>query len=457
VGPARRLITLALLLALPAGCSFRTYANPDGDDDAAVPDAPTCVDTSMTCASPTTLRACVKGETAVDTACPWGCFDASGPHCGQLQPAGGVLTATDLREDPTLRDGAATIAAGMTGEINTDDGSITNLRAAGPGLVSGIVFQVRSIGGRQFGVFRLRKLDLEGSWTVKGTRALVIAALGDVVLHGQLDLRGDCQAGNAGPGGTPGAADDADEPGGGNGGSTSNGDTSGGGGGGYGASGGTGGRSGGGGGPGSGASWGDDAISTLVGGGGGGGGGGTGGIGGGGGGAVQIAANGNVTIRLLTAPSGINAGGCGGKGGTNAGGGGGAGGTILIEAPLLELDGAYLAVNGGGGGGGNNTTGNGTNGAWSANRANGGNASGGGNGDGGDGGASGTTSHQGQNGQDIGPGPSNNDAGGGGGGVGRIRVNTRAGDGVTTKNGAVVSPSFQDTGSTATRSAATAQ
>jgi hypothetical protein len=462
VEAARRLIALALLLTSWAGCSFRTYSNPDDvpDDAKVVPDAPVCTDTSTTCVSPTTLRDCVKDKNAVDTPCPWGCLEATGSHCGKLQPAGGVLSAVDLGKDATLQDGMATIPTGMTGEINTDDGSITNLRAAGMGAISGIEFQIRQVGGREFGVFRVGKLDLEGSWTVKGTRALVIAAQGDVLLHGQLDVRGDCQGGNPGPGGTAGAPDDAAEPGGGNGGSDNNGDTSGGGGGGYGASGGNGGRVGNtGNGPGSGASWGDDVISALVGGGGGGGGGGTGGVGGGGGGAVQIAANGNVAIRLLAAPSGINAGGCGGKGGTDAGGGGGAGGTILIEAPTLELDGTYLVVNGGSGGGGNNTTtsGNGASGSWSASRASAGNASGGGNGDGGQGGAAGTNSRQGQNGHDASTGGGNNHAGGGGGGVGRILVNTKTAADVITKNNAIVSPSFLENGTTSIRSTAVVQ
>ena len=445
------------------GCGYpRPEDVPGPVDGEIIPDASICADLSKSCITSTVLRDCqTVGQYSVDTTCSWGCLNGSPVHCGKLQPNGGVLIETDLIPDPRLVD--SMVASG--GTINTGDGSITNLRAAGAGVQNGIDFEIRNLlvagGIRSVGVFRFGKLTLLGNWVVTGPNALAIASLDDIVIQGRLDLRGDCQGSNSGPGGFPGGGENttASGPGGGKGGSASNLDHSGGGGGGYGANGGNGGRFVGGNAPGAGVSWGDETISLLVGGGGGGGGSGDagsgGGFGGGGGGAVQIAANGNVSIRVSAAPSGINAGGCGGKGGLDGGGGGGgAGGTILIEAPAVELDGTYLVVNGGGGGGGNGAPLYGNSGGWGSGRATPCPGPGPTDGDGGGGGASGATSRQGQNGQDAGSSGGYDSAGGGGGAVGRIRVNTRFMGGVTVKNGAVVSPTFEETGSTSMKGVA---
>jgi hypothetical protein len=458
VQAARHLIAIAWLAGAMAGCSFRVL-----DGGPVTPDAPICEDTGTTCADATTLRACTQGQAAIDTPCPWGCLGPTAPRCGQLQPTGEVVAPADLNQDPRLKDGTAT-AEGTPGVINTLDGSITNLRGPGIGVVDDIDFEVRDVpsplggGLRQVGVFRLAKLTLTGEWLVRGPNALAIVSLGDVVIQGRLDLLGDCMSTNAGPGGARGGSSGADAPGPGGGKrgmvGTANNDSSGGGGGGYGAEGGDGGvadsspaiPSGGG-------LWGDPAITQLLGGSGGGGGGG-GGVGGGGGGAIHIVANGKVSILADQAvqPSGINAGGCGGERSNNdAGGGGGSGGAILIEAAELELDNAHLAVNGGGGGGANSAgaTAVGTDGVLGATRAAGG-LGGSGVGNGGAGGAAGTL--RGDPGDNAA-----NDGGGGGGGVGRIRVNTRLVDGVTAGNGALVSPSFDEPGTTATRSTGVVQ
>jgi hypothetical protein len=451
---------IALVVVSWAGCRFdwpRVETVTDGD---VIPDASICENLDKSCVTPTVLRDCqTVGQLPVDTTCSWGCLEGvSPPLCGKLQPAGGVLTELDLAPDARLLE----IMATAGGEINTDDGSITNVRAMGIGVKDGIDYERRDVtipggGTRMIGVFRFGKLTLMGNWTVRGQHALAIASLGEVVIAGPLDLRGDCVGGDAGPGGTAGAVDDAAEPGGGNGGAESGGDSSGGGGGGHGADGGNGGRiAGAGAGTAPGVAWGDAMIAALVGGGGGGGGGGASdGIGGGGGGAVQIAANGKVSIRIAGATSGINAGGCGGKGGADGGGGGGAGGTILIEAPSVELDGTYLVVNGGGGGGGGNTSaaGNGASGGWASTPAAGGLKGGGPDGSGGTGGAAGSL--KGQNGQDTVNTGGTDSGGGGGGGVGRIRILTRLPDGVTLTAGSVVSPTFDETGSTATKDVAT--
>ncbi len=461
---ARYRLGIALLLAALAGCSFRVMPGAGGDaaiDAEVIPDADVCTNLDKMCVTSTVLRDCQEaGKLPVDIPCSWGCVDGVPPaHCGQLQPTGSVVTMADLMEDPALLDATTTNANGV---IDTGTGAITNLRAAGPDVSNGIDFEVRSFpvpggGTRNVGVFRLRSLTLVGSWNVRGPNALAIVSLGDVVIQGELDVRGDCMNVNAGPGGFPGGASNTDAagPGGGSRGVQSGGggnDSSGGGGGAYGANGGDGGRAGSSppGRPGGGTSWGDAAITLLL-GGGGGGGGGSGGAGGGGGGAIHIAANGKVSLRVEgTQTSGINAGGCGGdRGSTDAGGGGGAGGAILIEAPEVELDDAHLAVNGGGGGGGlgSGTPGNGGDGQLGIARASGGQGGGGGGANGGRGGASANLA--GETGSDA------DNAGGGGGGVGRIRVNTRLTTGVTLKNSATVSPTFEESNTTATKTTAT--
>lgn len=456
VDAARLGLGVALLLVLPAGCTFKREGA-QGDADIPV-DASACLDTSASCASSTVLRECkVVGQLPVDTECGWDCSGDSGAHCGLLQPATAPLREMDLRPDAALQVRTATLLAGVTGEINSETGAITDLRAAMIGIDNGIAFEVRGVSGRNIGVFRLGGLTLEGTWRVTGDNAIAIASLGDVVLRGSLDLRSDCDDVKAGPGGYNGApaASDASGPGGGRGGDVDNSDTSGGGGGGYGAAGGNGGRNRPGPAPAGGMPAGTDAIMMLAGGGGGGGGGGSGGAGGGGGGAIHIAANGKVSILAMGADSGINAGGCGGQGGDEAGGGGGAGGTILIEAPVVELDGTILAVNGGGGGGGNNVSaaGDGAPGGWGTGRAAGGMRGNNNDGVGSQGGAAGNRT--GANGQDQGgpPGQTGH-AGGGGGGVGRIRINTRVADGLVIR-AATVSPTLEESGTTATKGLAT--
>ena len=452
---ARRLLAFALLWAAPA-CSFRVVpatGDDSGVDGEVPPDASLCADKTASCASSTVLRECTTiGQLPVDTTCAWGCLAQATPHCGRITPSSDVLTAADLDPDPMLADRRIGPATGV-GVINTGDGSITGARGKVEGYDNGIEFRIRTIGGRSVAVFRFSKLTLVGDWVVQGPRALAIASVGDVIIQGRLDLTPACATG-AGPGGFPGGAVATSATGSGAGQGANSNTTSGGGGGGYGAAGGDGGRSGGGGPVTGGTAWGTAEISQLVGGGGGGGGANGTGAGGGGGGAIQIAANGRVTIRSDAAvtPSGINAGGCGGKRGGNggttggAGGGGGAGGAILIEALDVELDGAALAVNGGSGGGGNNGAGpgNGSDGPLGAGPATGGKLSGNG-GDGGNGGA--TNSRTGSPGGDG----TGDASGGGGGGVGRIRVNTRAADGVTVTAPAIVSPTFEETGTTSTK------
>ena len=458
-----RLLGIALIATGAFACSFRglPLVN-DGDGgvlfedapapDAYIPDAGPCMDTGKTCAGPI-LRTCqmVNQFPPDEETCNLGCLSASGPpRCGRLQPSGGVLVLKDLEEDPALLGDRKGTGSGV---INTDDGSITGVRGAGPDVVDGIRFAVRTLpDGRKVGVFRVRKLTLEGSWDVRGANALAIASLTDIDIKGRLDVRGDCNGTTAGPGGFPGGEPSTAAAGSGGGAAGQGGgmSSSGAGGGAYGDLGGDGGKQGPGR-PAGGARFGDETITALV-GGGGGGGGANGGRGGGGGGAVQLAANGKVTVEAAINGSlfdGINAGGCGGAGGgnKNGGGGGGAGGTILVEAKTFVLDNAVLVVNGGAGGGGNSNSG-GDPGDWSTNTARGGTGANGG-GSGGRGGAAGNR-----------PGGRGGDAkegGGGGGGVGRIRVNTLDAQGIQLKGSVAISPTFGEGNTTSTKGAANIQ
>ncbi len=152
-----------------------------------------------------------------------------------------------------------------------------------------------------------------------------------------------------------------------------------------------------------------------------------------GGGAVQISSGLSITVGVAGA---INAGGGGGQEGT----GGGSGGAILLEAPLVTIDGT-LAANGGGGGQLYANTGSpgGEDGLASAQPALGGN-DGAHSGVGGNGSA-GTTLNGGNGAPST---TSVNYGGGGGGGAGRIRINTPTGA-ATIGSAATVSPALSTT------------
>jgi hypothetical protein len=453
-----------VICAFVGACSFNADVsdpNAVGDADtdsppmldAYFPDAPlSCpsVTPPMCVAGANVLRECkVIGDPAVDLSCAWGCVQGTPHHCGKLVPSGGGVTIADLE---TGGVGEKTITVSGNNVIfDTVTGEITGgVRPAGVGNVAnGIEFKIsNNVGVWRFGKLILQTFD-NSDVRVRGTNAMALVSLTTVdVERVVLDLRGECGATNAVAGGKPGGVEETAGTMGGAGGVQFGGnDASGGAGGGYGKAGGNGGRPDGQSAPTGGPAFGNPQIVTLTGGGGGGGGGGKGtaGVGGGGGGAVQIVANGSVRLRgFLIRRAGINAGGCGGKGGTgmDAGGGGGAGGAVLIEAPQITLDIAGIAVNGGGGGGGH-TGGPGEPGGFGTARAAGGTAVNGG-GPGAGGGASGSTNMTGA------AGATNDHAGGGGGGVGWIRLNTLNGA-VSMVNASFVSPSFNDTASTASR------
>jgi hypothetical protein len=427
-------------LAIVAGCGF-TGNPPEGTSvvdssiDVAIADASAdgCAALGSECIGQgTKLRVCeVLREQPTDYDCDWGCNSNGVAHCAKLVPAGGYLLPADL--DPNPGPQAVTLGDGDY-VINTITGEITpGVRAAGVNMVlSGIDFQVRA---NKVGVFKFAKLVL-GTGTIKviGNNSLALVSLTTIDIAANLDLQGDCDSLNAGPGGTLGGAQGSSGVGSGGGkagGGFDNG-CYGGGGGGNGGDGGRGGNflidNGG-------DKFGMDAIPLLAGGGGGGGGGGSQGAdGGGGGGAIQM-----IAQRRITITGGINVGGCGGKTDGTCGGGGGAAGTILIEAPVIDFKGSKLAANGGGGGGGN-TGSAGERASLSNQKANGGDGGQSGQNKGGDGG-------DGADDNDLNgaSGQPQSRCGGGGGGVGRMRFNTLSGT-IVTSGTVLFSPLLSATG-----------
>jgi hypothetical protein len=141
--------------------------------------------------------------------------------------------------------------------------------------------------------------------------------------------------------------------------------------------------------------------------------------GGAGGGAIQIVSRTTITLSSLGKIDASGGGGAGGAAG-DLGKGGGAGGSILLEAPLVILNGASVVVSTKGGGGGAASGGPaGADGGTNGSAAIGGNSS-----TEADGGSGGTdTASPGSGGNAA----TNHDGGGGGGAVGQTRFNTRDG------------------------------
>jgi hypothetical protein len=448
---------LLAAFALAAGCSFDPgqASNHDmstgGDDLAGVadmvplgPDLTTvCTPGDSTCTGGM-LSVCNDDGTAFDNStCEIGC-NTSGVACLALQPTPPAIASDFVYAGLT----EPTIAASQTllvfdvdsGEIKDGSGANVRMPNTDPmarNVENGIGFHVVT----GVGIWTFAKLTVPATATIvfKHSAAAAGAAIlsaSDLTIAGTLDARGYmdptqvstlCTGTVAGPGGTIGASGATAATGTGAGGSAAD-ATTGGGGAGYGAGGGIGGNHGGTLGGTAGATAGASTINPLAGGFGGGCSGTAGttnGGGGGGGGALQLAAEGTITVS-----GGINAGGCGGSAGAAAhgGGGGGSGGAVLIEAPTVHVTATgVLAANGGGGGaGGDATSSAGTPGKTSEDPAGGGT----GGSAGGAGGALGATAGV--------QGTGGNGAGGGGGGVGRVRLNSSAGAALDTNS--TVSP-----------------
>jgi hypothetical protein len=423
------------LIAAVGFAACRFTPNPIGGSDAPIAaDAGPCQELSATCADDITLRVCSTIDMPpADTACPWGCVGPDA-HCGKFFPSGSGASSDDVTDDAQLLD------VTVTDDIDGTDGTIKGpLRTAGPGINNGIDYKI--VNG--YAVFRAKSWRFEmHDMNVAGPYPIVLVAINDITIDQLLDARGKCTTNLAGPGGFVGsmtAGADAVGSGGGKGGGTGA-DSNGGGGG---AHGGNGGSGGGAAAAAGGVAFGDPTLAVLVGGGGGGEGANSGtGIGGGGGGAVQLVAGGTITIGVN---GDVNASGCGGTHGDNndSGGGGGAGGAILLEAHDLIVMGS-LTVNGGGGGPGGGGT-SGSRGSPNRTRAAGGT---GGDGLGGSGGAG--------SGLDGLVGVTGTHSGGGGGGVGVMRFNTRTGS-ANVPDSSLLSPNFDDPGTTTSQGSAHVQ
>ncbi|MDP2275376.1 MAG: putative metal-binding motif-containing protein [Archangium sp.] len=373
-----------------------------------------CVGTAVTCPAPTQCQ--VSNGCSVAGAC---LFNARAGACDAGTGAGTCDNSFNCIANPTSLF-PFTPSNFTEAQLPADAGTAftiscaTTLNTSGtPAITDGGCVTmppftiITPSGGESTVLIRVRGLNINGgqTLTIEGTRPVIFAVVGSVVVDGTLRANNFGAPSGCGNGGNGGAA----------------GGEGGGGGGGFGTSGALGGvRSG----AGAGAVGGANGMATLmpIRGGcpGGKGSGGGGGVGGKGGGAVQLTASGSLTVNstgVITAP------GQGGKGATgtdDSGGGGGAGGAIVLEGATVTLNaGSWLSANGGAGGGGEDS-GNGLDGApgneTSTTPAAGGagpnNAGNGGNG------ATRTTAAT------VGNNTSDNDgAGGGGAGLGRIRLN----------------------------------
>jgi hypothetical protein len=356
----------------PSGNGGSPNSAEAGVDAARVDAGSKCTAANNICTNPTTLDSCNARGTGFDSvSCPAGCVAGPPAHCAKLTPTAPVTSA-----DLTNASVTSAVVSGNT-TFNSDTGEIkgaltraANLVTRNLEVISGIGFRTASDGT---GIFVFNQLVINGSATivkVVGSAPVAFVAGTNLQLSGgvidvrPMDASGNlCAVGSFGPGGsaggkggmfgpTPTDGSPGKGPGPGGGGILPlQGDKSGGGGAGHFKTGGKGGA---------GCRMGSEAFAGGAGGtaystrpsSGGGGGGDSSGIGGGGGGSVTLVAGAVLTIGDGTNLVGVNAGGCGGKGSGIGAGGGGSGGSILLEAPVVQLRAkATLAANGGGGGG----------------------------------------------------------------------------------------------------------
>lgn len=372
--------------------------------------------------------------------CAFGCSAGVQPACLHLSPSGSVA-----RSDYAMLTTPTTITADTV--FDTDTGAITGglTRDAGGAVDNNVFFRSVAQPGStvRVGAFGFGGLTINPgvTLTVVGKSPIALVSSGPVEIGGTINVQGDCITPSAGAG-AGGKLDVNNGDGlgvrGGRAGAGVLDAASGGGGGGHGTTGGNGGSgvmsAGGAGGQ----PFGDLTAEplTLVGGSGGGAGGGglNAGAGGHGGGAVQIAADGALTVRGT-----IQASGCGGQGGgaQAGGGGGGAGGVILLEAATITLGQTAILVANGGGGGGADQGDPGQHGLAQAARAAGGIGRNAGTA-GGPGGAAGLP--EGAGGVSVSG--AQRTGGGGGGAAGRVALKTQSG--ALVNEGATISPSPSD-------------
>ena len=392
-----------------------------------------CYRPSPPAGAPCANGECPSGLRCVDDICISGDPDGDGSVAdADLTDAAPALVPSN-GISPSLLDGATAMITADKLDFDTETGRIKSanvvVREAGQGVRNGIGFAV--VDG--MGVFTATSMTVPNGngWTAGGDNAWVLYAATTITVLGEIDAGATVNLG--GPGGKSGGANTATlvcrggaglaypgsfgEGGGGAGGATTGGD----------------------GGPANQPTFGiggtqcDQPSTIPLRGGNGGGAGGfdtmtgmlRGGVGGGGGGAIALVAMDAITITgVVGVPGG------GGDAHTNGdgGGGGGGGGAILLESPLILVEGA-LTANGGGGGAPSGADGNrGT--IASANTATGGSFNGK---RGGHGGAGTSPPSDGET-YDDGLGTMRR-GGGGGGAAGRIEVKailaTVASDAVT--------------------------
>ena len=153
------------------------------------------------------LRTC-KGDGTFDSlTCTTGCSAGPPAHCKRIVPSANGVVSADLDGD-----GLMPVIVTVTATLNTDTGEITN-GVRGPNVdptkrevINGIAFHVADIPGatgKKIGVFSFAKLSIgDGKKiTAIGTNALAIASATDILLAGQIDMRGTCAASAGGPGG----------------------------------------------------------------------------------------------------------------------------------------------------------------------------------------------------------------------------------------------------------------
>ncbi|MEO6773587.1 MAG: hypothetical protein ABI467_11280, partial [Kofleriaceae bacterium] len=198
---------MVLALLLVGGCRQVFGIHDPAASDAAARDAPhldaaVCSMAAVQCIGPDVLQTCsAAGAPAVTESCTWGCLEdptSKRAHCGELQPAGGAVTAADLDDTPALASVVlhdATID-GTSGTITDGNGVV---RSAGLGVVDGIDYELRG----QVAVFRFGAVVISGA-TLTGPYAIALVAPGQINVPGVIDAQGPCTDKNGGPGGGAG-------------------------------------------------------------------------------------------------------------------------------------------------------------------------------------------------------------------------------------------------------------
>ncbi|HYV44618.1 MAG TPA: putative metal-binding motif-containing protein [Myxococcaceae bacterium] len=401
-----------------------------------------CTVAPVICASPPTACHEPAGTCAGDGGCVYGVDAGSscaGGFCGYDGSCGAIFryAPANFTPPPIAMFGPAQRFNCNTSTFDSSPSATNPFQNWCGQPTPPVVVVTQGASGIDAVVLPMRGLRVETNHTLRliGTRPVILAVFGDVVVDGLVNAGGGGTT--PGAGGNDSSSSACGATGAGAAGMASSSSGGGGGGGAFAGTGGAGGNSNlsAAGALGGSVNGGTD-LQPIRGGCGGGAGGDSGGTGGGGGGGVQISASDTMTIRGKVASQG--GGGQGGQSDQSGGGGGGSGGAVLLEATSMSFSAAArVTVNGGGGGEGDNCCASGTyDGAGGANGKNdgvgvaaGGDTSNSPGGAGGGGGAGPTAAADGADGGSATAGGATirGGGGGGGGGVGRIRLDFTAG------------------------------